>query len=535
MIPILVITLAWLTGIFLQGWLDFPVEGLFWGAGLSLVLGLAGLIFARFKFRPVRVLSLPLVGLLCGAACLGGLRLVWSAPSDGPDSVLYYQNQSEIVLTGLVSAEPLYNSRSGSFRFEAQGINLPGSSRPAPVSGDIYVRTGGSFEVKRGDLVQLTGTLAPPKEISGEDFPYRDWLKRQGIYTTLDYPRLKLLATGQDFFLGRWFYQLNEQARQVISQFVPGEEGGLLAGLLLGDKSGLSDRTRQDFTTSGLAHLLAVSGSNISIAIMLTTLALSRFVKRRTVVWLTLGVVLFYVLLVGFSPSVLRAGLMGGLALIGLLLGREYSGLAGLSGSALILTIWQPAILMDVGFQLSFLATLGLLALTPVWQQPVKGWLLFLRDSLVITLAAEAMTLPLVIYYFHQIPLVGVLANLLVLPVIGVIMALGGLTLTAGLLLSGFSIPAQASGGWCWLFLAYVLAVVQFCAGLPFASLQIPVFHPVWIFLYYLVLAGLFWWYQPGKTSQFKQQVLQLAGSGAGVAIAFLLAVGAWAVTIVLL
>jgi competence protein ComEC len=399
----------------------------------------------------------------------------------------------------------------------------------------VYVRTGGSFEVQRGDLVQVTGTLAPPKEITGDAFPYRDWLKRQGIYTTLDYPRLKLLATGQDFLVGRWFYRLNEQARQVISQFVPGEEGGLLSGLLLGDKSGLSASTRQDFTTGGLAHLLAVSGSNISIAIMLTTLALSRFMKRRTVIWLTLGIVLFYVLLVGLSPSVLRAGLMGGLALVGLLLGREYSGLAGLAGSALLLTLWQPAILMDVGFQLSFMATLGLLVLAPVWQQPVKGKSQFLRDSLVITLAAEAMTLPLVIYYFHQIPLVSVLANLLVLPVIGLIMALGGLTVAAGLLPGGFNFPAQAIGGWVWLFLSYVLVVVRFCAGLPFASLQIAVFHPVWIILYYLVLGGLFWWFQPGKTSQLRNRALQLAGSWAGTSIMLLLAGTIWTVIIVLL
>lgn len=530
MLPILVLTGAWLAGIFLQGWLNLPVEGLYWGSGLSLLVGLAGLVYARVKAGPVKSINFPIIGLVLAAVCLGGLRLSWAAPSAGPDSLLYYQGQGETVLTGLVSAEPLYNSRSGTFRLEAKDIRQANSEHPVPVSGEVYVRTGSNIEVQRGDLLELTGTLSQPKEITGEDFPYRDWLKRQGIYTTLDYPRLKRLAKEQDFWLGRGFYQLNKQAQQVIGRFVPGEEGGLLAGLLLGDKSGLSNQTRQNFSTVSLAHILAVSGSNISIAILLTNMALSHFIKRRTIIWLTLGVMLFYVLLVGASPSILRAALMGTMAQVGLLLGREYSGLAGLAGSALILTLWQPEVLMDVGFQLSFLATLGLLLLVPARKLRNQSWKVFLKDILTTTMAAEIMILPLIIYYFHQISLVSVLANLLVLPVIGVIMLLGGLTVAGGLLLSGFSLLAQGLGGWCWLFLIYVMKVVEFCAGLPFASLQIATFHPVWIFLYYLVLGGFFGWYRLEETSRVKKQIWQMADSGMGVTGAFLGAIGLWAV-----
>ena len=528
MIPILVLAPTWLAGIFLYGWLKPPVQGLYFSAALCLVTGLAGLAYARSRPVPAKTLAWPLVLLALSVTCLGGLRLSWDAPSTGPDGLLYYHEQPGTILTGLISAEPLYNSRSGTFRVDAREIRLEGMGENVPVNGAVYVRAPAVLEVKRGDLVRLTGTLTAPREISGEDFPYRDWLERQGIYTTMDFPRLTLLATDQDFFLARWFYRLNEQARQVVARFVPGEEGGLLSGILLGDKSGLSLQTRQDFTTSGLAHMLAVSGSNISIAIFLTTQALSRFVGRRTLIWLTLGVVLFYVLLVGFSPAVLRAGLMGGMALVGMLLGREYTGLAGLAGSALILTLWQPSILMDTGFQLSFMATLGLVLFSPAWQQPVRSWPLFLKTSLAGTLAAEAMILPLVIFYFHQVSLISVLANLLVLPVIEIIMVLGGLAVGSGLLLSWFSWPTLTFGGLTWLFLAYILVVVKFCASLPFASVHIPVFNPVWIFIYYLVLSGLLGWHRLGDTNRLKGKILHFAGSGAGLATAFLLALGIW-------
>jgi competence protein ComEC len=533
MLSILVITIAWLTGIFLQGWLNFPVENLLRAAGLSLLFAGAGRLYTRWKGGPDKGINFPLVGLVLLVGGLGGLRLAWAAPSAGPDGLLYYQGQPGVTLTGIVSAEPLYTDRTGTFRLEARDIRLTDSSQLIPVSGQVYVRTTAGVEVEQGDLLRLTGALVQPKEISGEDFPYRDWLKRQGIYTTLDYPRLEKLASGQDFFVGRWFYQLNAQTRRIVSRYVPGEEGGLLVGLLLGYKNEMTYDLRQDFTTVGLAHVIAVSGSNIAIGILLTNLTLGRFFKRQTVTWLTLGIILFYVLLVGANPAVLRAGIMGAMAQVGLLLGKEYSGLIGLATSAFLLTLWQPDILMDVSFQLSFMATLGLMLLLPGWHYKQKGWLRFLREGLSTTLAAEAMILPLVIYYFHQVSLVSLFTNLLVLPVLGVIMALGGLTVAAGML-PWLGWAAQGAGGWCWLFLAYVVSVVEFFAGLPFASLQIPLFHPVWIFLYYVALGGLFGWFRLEDTSRVKQRLWQLAGNGLAASGVFLAAIVLWTVVITL-
>jgi competence protein ComEC len=533
MAPILVIICGWLTGLFLQGWLNFPAENLTTAAGLSGLLAGGGWLYSRWKNPQSSGLNIPLIGLVVLAGCLGGLRLEWAEPPTGPDGLLYYQGQPGLTLTGVVSAEPLYSGRSGSFRLEAREIRVAGSANLLPVSGQVYVRTGASVAVEQGDLLRLTGTLAQPQEISGDDFPYRDWLKRQGIYTTLDYPRLEKLATGQDFFVGRWFYRLNALTRQAVSENVPGEEGGLLSGLLLGYKSDMSPDLRQDFTTVGLAHIIVVSGSNIAIGILLVNLGLARFFKRRTVIFLSLGILLFYVLLVGANPAVLRAGLMGAMAQIGLLVGREYSGLIGLATSAFLLTLWQPEILMDVGFQLSFMATLGLLILTDAWKTRKKGWGPFLKEALGTTLAAEAMILPLVIYYFHRVSLVSLLTNLLVLPVIPVIMALGGLTVVGGLL-PGIGWLAQGVGGWCWLFLAYIISVVEIFAGLPFATLEIPLFHPVWIFVYYLVLGGLFWWFRLDDTNPVKRRLWQIAGNGVAVGGAFCGAAALWAVVIAL-
>ncbi|HEX2916465.1 MAG TPA: ComEC/Rec2 family competence protein [Chloroflexia bacterium] len=533
MLPVLVVTATWLCGIFLENWLTLPLLWLWVGVVGGLLLTL---IFYFYNRRAIPGSTLPLL-LPLGIAIfsLGALRMAWAAPSYGPDGLLYYLDQKDIAVTGVVSGEPTYSEKSGSFRLSTQELKLNGEDKPHPVSGEIYVQTSAKTSVNRGDLIQLTGTLGEPKELTGENFPYRQWLSRQGIYVTLSYPRLRTLASQQDFFLNRWLSSLNSGIRDVIVRNVPGEEGALLSGILLGDKSGLEDSTRQSFTDSGVAHILAVSGSNISIALMLLTLLLNRFFKRRTVLWISLAAILFYVLLVGASPSVVRAGLMGSLAIIGWLLEREYSGLAGLAASALLMTIWQPNVLMDIGFQLSFMATLGLLVLAKAWMEKTKGWWAFLREGLVITVAAELLTLPLVAFYFHQFSLVSILTNLLVLPSLTVIMASGGIAVLAGFIFGGWlPVAGQIISGPAWIFLAYMLAMVKICAGLPFATLRLPDFHPIWVFFYYAILGFIYWWMAGGKDKPKAAHLLAKFSSPLAIGATVLATILVWAAALAL-
>ncbi len=531
MIPVLVLTPAWLIGIFLQGWLNPPTIWLWVGAGGGLVLSLIALAYNQRQKTTTGYYLPTLVPLCLLMLCLGGLRLAWAAPASGPDGVLYYVGSDEMTLTGLVSAEPTYSGQSDSFRFSVQEIKLAQSDRPVAVSGEVYVRTATNQELNRGDLLQLTGRLLQPQELIGEDFPYRQWLARQGIYVTLSYPRVRLLATNQDFFLTRWFYTLNKDIKQTITRNVPGKEGDLLISILLGDKKYITLETRAEFTKSGVAHILAVSGSNISIMVMLITLALSRFFRRKTVLWVALGTIAFYVLLVGPSPSVLRAGLMGAMAIGGLLLGREYSGLLGLAGSAFLMTLWQPAVLMDIGFELSFMATLGLVILARPWQAKTRHWPMIFQEGIILTVAAELLTLPLVAFYFHQLSLVSVLTNLLTLPAVALIMATGGVAVVMGTIFGGWlPVPfiGQIFGGLAWLGLAYMLAAVKFCANLPFAFLDLTAFHPVWIFLYYGLLGLAVWWWRSGRTQPSARHFLQVATTRSGLVGATALTGAVW-------
>jgi competence protein ComEC len=178
------------------------------------------------------------------------------------------------------------------------------------------------------------------------------------------------------------------------------------------------------------------------------------------------------------------------------LFGRDYEGLLGLEASALIMTLFQPRVLYDVGFQLSFLATLGLIIIARPLQEwcYVKDWLPILKEGLIITLAAELMILPLVAFYFHQVSFVSLTANLLAVPALEGIMATGLFALGMGWIF-GWWLPviAQITGYSVSIFLTYLIATVEFFANLPFASATLPAFHPIWIFYYYLLLGLILW------------------------------------------
>ena len=264
MAPFFYLVPAWLAGIFLQGWLGLPVVWLLFG--LVGATGLAGLGFWQKSVRAQSVQTrsqtpshivippevLGLVALCVMTAMLGGLRYKSAQPSDGPDGVLYYVNQPNITILGVVVDEPVYTAKTDAYRLRVRQILPSNAATPVEVQGEVFVRAALYPERKPGDLLELQGTLKLPKEIEGDGFPYRDYLARQGLYVTLDYPRGRLVTTGQDqkFFLLDWLATAREGARKIIKASVQGDEGDLLVAVLLGDRQNLSQDIKQDFALS---------------------------------------------------------------------------------------------------------------------------------------------------------------------------------------------------------------------------------------------------------------------------------------------
>ena len=324
-----------------------------------------------------------------------------------------------------------------------------------------------------GDLVTMTGSMRPPPV----DDPYGDYLLRIGAAGTLRADSVTLEPPTDD--LGRQLEGLRRTADAALRTALPEPEAGLASGILIG----LRDRVDRDLTTAftavGATHVVAISGWNIAI-VASTLAALAGRVARRRRVLLTAIAIVAYVAFVGPSPSVLRAAGMAAVVMAARELGRPSRAAAAIGWAVTGLVILSPPMVGDPGFQLSALATVGLIS----WGTPLTGRLAgpapgrvrsWLAESLGVSLAAQLATLPIVVLSFGRLSIVSPVVNLGVVPLIAPAMGAGALALGGGLLgqagLPGF--VATVLGLPAWVLFGAVVGLVRAGASIPFASVQL--------------------------------------------------------------
>ena len=280
----------------------------------------------------------------------------------------------------------------------------------------------------------------------------------------------------------------------------------MLAGILLGDESGISDQVDQAFRDTGTSHIIVISGFNITIIVGLLVGVFSRlfgggqFGVRRAVLIALFGIVV-YTILVGADAAVVRAAIMGATALFASLVGRRQDGLNTLAVVAALMAAFNPNILWNVGFLLSFAATLGLV----LYADPLKGafeqlasrfvpveraqkWSRPVGEYILFTLAAQVLVLPIIIYYFQHISLSSLIANPLILPAQPPVMILGGLALLAGTIYY----PLGQILAWiAWPFVVYTIRVVEFLASFRGGVLSLGEVSGVVVIAFYAILFAL--------------------------------------------
>ncbi len=301
------------------------------------------------------------------------------------------------------------------------------SSGALAIREPVWVQSGDDPpSAVRGDRVLLRGSLGDP-----DDPGFARSLRRRGIPAEIRVARFEwlgpseglVLHAAQDFrrFVGR-----------TIRRLFPSREAGLLMGLALGDDSRLDPGVARDFQATGLGHLLVVSGENVAM-VLAPVLCLAALIRLRRVprLLLGLGTVVFFVVLTGAEPSVMRAGVMAGLTLAGVFLGRPRTTGSILAGAVLILVVLDPTLVWAIGFQLSVAATAGMVVLAT----PLAERLRFLPRPIALaagtTLAAQLGVSPILLYHFHEVPAVTLLANVLAFPAVSPALLLG---LLAGVL-----------------------------------------------------------------------------------------------------
>ena len=283
-------------------------------------------------------------------------------------------------------------------------------------------------DAHRGDVMRVTGSIRPV-----QDGGFSEFLLRRGISAEVEVDEAERLGPAP-FAPIRWAQSFRALAgRSITSSFAP-REAGLLLGLALGDDSRLDPALERDFRATGLSHLLVVSGENVAMVLApIVALGAALKLSRWPRFVVCLGVVAFFVVLTGAEPSVMRAGVMAGLALIGILLGRPRSTGSILAGAVVVLLVLDPALVWSVGFQLSVAATASMVALAT----PISERLRFLPGSLALatgaTLAAQLGVTPMLLYYFHEVPVSTVAANVLAFPAVPPALLIGLAAATTGI------------------------------------------------------------------------------------------------------
>ena len=467
---------------------------------LTLSLLVFFLIAARIGNRPFRLSSstLLLVFLSGVALLLGAARYAYSLPVVDANYISWYTDRDyELLVTGTLVSPPDQRDTYTNLRLEVSAVNT--GDETLPVHGLILARVPPDTRWHYGDIVRLRGHLQTPP--TNEDFSYLDYLAHQDIHAYMPDAEATLLPfTGGNGFL-RLVYAFKAQAVAHVYQIFPDPEASLLSGILLGDDNGLPADLQQAYQNTGTAHIIAISGFNIAIIAGLFVGLFSRLLgKRKGAIFAVLGILL-YTLLVGATASVLRAAIMGTLAIFARQVGRRQNGLNTLAFTAAVMAAFNPQLPWDVGFQLSFAATLGLI----LYAQPLEDWAVRLVSRfaspekakkiagpisafLLFTLAAQLTTLPLMAYHFGRLSLVGLLANPFVLPAQPAVMVLAGLAL----LLSFIYLPLGKAAGWlAWPFAAYTNRMVEFFNSLPHGVIVLGEFSLLFVVLFYIVLLTL--------------------------------------------
>ena len=358
-------------------------------------------------------------------------------------------------------------------------------------------------DLRVGDNLNVSGTLEhmPGPRNPGE-FDYGRYLALngvQGIVIVRDSAGIRPADGPSSTSIQTIFGRAQKEIYNTLDRFHPPEQASFLKGIVFGYRADISVDIKQSFVDTGTIHILAVSGSNVLVvALIMYSLASLLRLPRRWITAVTILGLLFYMVITGLSPSVIRATIMAAAILIGTLFERKTDVYNSLAAAALVMLLWDPLYLLDVGFQLSFAAVLSIVYFYPKLEtlihkiperfEEIKG-VDYVLKLFAVSLAAQLGTLPFTAYYFGRISLVGILANLVVVPISGINVLLGFTTLAFSYVSTWVAQTYAALNG---ALVSFLLGFVSAAAKAPLAYVQMETVSASAPVFYYLCIGAVF-------------------------------------------
>lgn len=484
-----------IAGIGIRSFIGIPLE-IVWGAGIVGITVMA--LGWRHGNKHVAYSAFFLLIFL-----IGMVRVEYAYRTIADLSAMM---DTHATVMGVIETEPLVSEQAQSFTLDVQELNDRRMRRPA----HIFIRLRKFPLYQRGDVLRVQGVLQPARfdgYISAAFmFPKEEKIGAQGV------PLFWRVLDGAKFAFD-----------SSLDAALPEPHASFMKGLLLGERSSMPASLIEKFKQTGTSHIVALSGYNITLvgAFFVDCLLLLTIPYRLTF-WIGSTAIILFVFLTGASASLVRAAIMGILLLIAQHEGRQYHMTAALVCAGMIMVFVHPYILrFDIGFQLSFLATLGLVYMA----RPVKRVIARIERPIIIflrgkkmplekegrvhgtikkmatqTIAAQLAVLPLLVFLFGGVSVITPITNIFVLAAVPATMALGFLTGFLGLLLS----PLGMVCGWfAWVFLEYELMVIDLFSRIPFSVVSVSSFGRALIIGMYAIVA-FFWWRHARKAAMIE-------------------------------
>ena len=449
-------------------------------------LGFVVLLMALLSRERIVVV---LVGVLLISGGLGMARFDLSDLHRGSD-MLDQKVGTSIRAEGIVIDEPDKRETNTNYTVLLDHISKE------PVSEKVRVVAESYPAFSYGDRIHISGELQKPKGFQTDDdryFDYATFLSKDDIFYQMIYPQLEFVSGGEGNVIKQYLFAFKNAFLLRVQALIPDPHAALLGGLVVGAKQSLGEKLQDDFRATGIVHIVVLSGYNVTIvADFITRLfLLVPFLPHALGVSLGALSIVLFALMTGASATIVRASIMALLVIVAKATGRTYDITRALFIAGFFMVLHNPKILLhDASFQLSFLATLGLITLAPLLERyfsfvPKRFQL---REFATATIATQIFVLPLLLYKVGQLSLVALPVNLLVLITVPAAMLSGFLTGIVGFLSTTLALPFAFIS---YLVLSYQLLIVGWFAKLPFASVHIAYF-PLWltvvVYLLYIYL-----------------------------------------------
>jgi len=478
-------------GIAFRSFVDF-------GITFSLfILLLSVFVFGYYFLTKKSSRIILLTGIFLVASGLGILRFDIADLNKG-DPILDARLGEGVVLRGIIVDEPDVRENHTKLTFRVDGFidQFPIGGHWKEVESRVLLITEHYPQFQYGDEIIIRGKLEKPKNFSrdtnepGRPFNYVAYLAKDGIFYQMFYPEIELVAHGKGNPIRRVLFSFKRTLLENVSRVIPEPHASLLGGITFGTKQAMGKELLEAFRITGIIHIVVLSGYNVTIVAEAIG-RLASFTPRVIGISLSSAAIVAFALMTGAGATVVRASIMALLVLLARATGRLYEITIALFVAAFLMLLYNPKILIfDPSFQLSFLATIGLIYIAPRLEKAL-GFMptrFQLREFATATVATQLFVLPLLLYMMGEMSIVAVPVNILILFFIPITMLFGFLTGIFGFISIVVSLPFAFAS---YILLAYELKIIDIFASLPFASVAVPNF-PLWLMLLTYMFYGWF-------------------------------------------